>query len=107
MLNRLLKDFVIRYKNMEGYKTPFIFGWDTHGLPIEVQVTKSGVNRKSDVVPEFRSSAQSMPISKSRIKKPRSIGWAALAIMIILISRFCPNMRPARSTFSPRWPSKG
>ena len=47
MLNRLLKDFVVRYKNMEGYKTPFIFGWDTHGLPIEVQLTKSGVNRKS------------------------------------------------------------
>lgn len=55
MLNRLLKDFTIRYKNMMGYKTPFIFGWDTHGLPIEVQVTKSGVNRKSTPLPEFRS----------------------------------------------------
>ena len=39
MLNRLLKDFVVRYKNMAGYKTPFIFGWDTHGLPIENMVT--------------------------------------------------------------------
>lgn len=54
MLNRLLKDFIIRFKNMEGYKTPFIFGWDTHGLPIEVQVTKSGINRKSMPVAEFR-----------------------------------------------------
>ena len=34
MLNRLLKDFVVRYKNMSGFYTPFIFGWDTHGLPI-------------------------------------------------------------------------
>lgn len=55
MLNRVLKDIVIRYKNMSGYKTPFVFGWDTHGLPIENQVTKSGVNRKTTPVSEFRS----------------------------------------------------
>lgn len=54
MLNRLLKDFTIRYKNMRGFKTPFIFGWDTHGLPIEVKVTKSGVNRKTMPVADFR-----------------------------------------------------
>ncbi len=53
-LNRCLKDFVIRYKNMSGYKTPFVFGWDTHGLPIEVRVTKSGVDRKKTPLPEFR-----------------------------------------------------
>ena len=47
MLNRILKDLVIRYKNMQGYKTPFVFGWDTHGLPIENMVTKSGVDRKA------------------------------------------------------------
>ncbi len=54
MLNRLLKDFVVRYKNMSGFKTPFVFGWDTHGLPIETQVTKSGVDRKKTPLPEFR-----------------------------------------------------
>lgn len=54
MLNRVLKDFVVRYKNMSGYKTPFIFGWDTHGLPIENMVTKSGVNRKTTPIYEFR-----------------------------------------------------
>ena len=53
MLNRILKDFVVRYKNMQGYKTPFVFGWDTHGLPIENMVTKSGVNRKSMPVQDF------------------------------------------------------
>ncbi len=53
-LNRCLKDFVIRYKNMTGYRTPFVFGWDTHGLPIEVRVTKSGVDRKKTPLPEFR-----------------------------------------------------
>ena len=54
MLNRILKDFVVRYKNMQGYRTPFVFGWDTHGLPIENQVTKSGVNRKTTPIVEFR-----------------------------------------------------
>ena len=54
MLNRILKDFVVRYKNMQGYRTPFVFGWDTHGLPIENMVTKSGVNRKATPIVEFR-----------------------------------------------------
>ena len=58
MLNRVLKDFVVRYKNMRGFKTPFVFGWDTHGLPIENQVTKSGVNRKTTPVAEFRKKCE-------------------------------------------------
>ena len=58
MLNRLLKDFVLRSKNMEGYKTPMVFGWDTHGLPIEVRVTKSGVDRKKISVAEFRKKCE-------------------------------------------------
>ena len=54
MMNRILKDLVVRYKSMSGYYVPFIFGFDTHGLPIEVQVTKSGVNRKTTPIVEFR-----------------------------------------------------
>ena len=54
MLNRILKDFVVRFKNMQGYYTPFTFGWDTYGLPIENNVTKSGVNRKTTPIVEFR-----------------------------------------------------
>ena len=45
MLNKLLKDFIVRLKTMEGYHTPFIPGWDTHGLPIENVITKKGINR--------------------------------------------------------------
>ena len=58
MLNRILKDFVVRYKNMNGFYTPFVFGWDTHGLPIENQVTKSGVNRKTTPIVEFRQKCE-------------------------------------------------
>ena len=46
-MNKILKDFVNRYKMMEGYYVPYIPGWDTHGLPIETAVTNSGVDRKS------------------------------------------------------------
>ncbi len=64
MLNRILKDIVVRYHNMKGYKTPFIFGWDTHGLPIENQVTKSGVNRKTTPVVEFRKKCEEYALTQ-------------------------------------------
>ncbi|ATZ18672.1 isoleucyl-tRNA synthetase [Williamsoniiplasma somnilux] len=53
-LNKSLKDFIIRWKNSNGYNAPFIMGWDTHGLPIETAVTKTGVDRKNMEAAEFR-----------------------------------------------------
>ncbi len=38
--NKILKDIIIKYKLMKGYNSPYVPGWDTHGLPIEFQVTK-------------------------------------------------------------------
>ena len=38
LLNKVLKDFVVRYKTMTGYDSPYIPGWDCHGLPIEAKV---------------------------------------------------------------------
>lgn len=69
MLNRILKDFVVRYKNMKGYKTPFVFGWDTHGLPIENMVTKSGVNRKSIPIEEFRQKCHDYALTQVNRQK--------------------------------------
>ncbi|WNE41313.1 MAG: Isoleucine--tRNA ligase [Mycoplasmataceae bacterium] len=37
-VNRILKDIVLRFHNSLGFQTPFILGWDTHGLPIEFKV---------------------------------------------------------------------
>ncbi len=39
-LNKSLKDFVNRYKTMRGFRTPFVPGWDCHGLPIEQKVSR-------------------------------------------------------------------
>lgn len=45
-LNKTLKDIIMKYKTMQGYYTPYIPGWDTHGLPIEHAVIKNtGLNR--------------------------------------------------------------
>ena len=56
-LNKILKDFIVRYRNMTGYRAPYIPGWDTHGLPIESQVLKK---KKLDqmTAAEFRSTCQ-------------------------------------------------
>ena len=39
-LNKILKDFVLKYKNMSGYKAPYVPGYDTHGLPTELKARK-------------------------------------------------------------------
>lgn len=53
-LNKVLKDFIVRYKSMTGYCAPYVPGWDTHGLPIEQALTNKGVKRKEMTVAEFR-----------------------------------------------------
>jgi len=78
-LNRCLKDFVVRYQNMAGKKTPFVFGWDTHGLPIEVKVTKSGVNRKTTPIVEFRKicekyAREQVALQKEQIRRLGCLG---------------------------------
>ncbi len=40
VLNKILKDVIIKYKTMQGYDSPFIPGWDCHGLPVENQLFK-------------------------------------------------------------------
>lgn len=54
-MNKILKDFINRYKMMNGFDINYIPGWDTHGLPIEQAVTNSGVDRKSMSKADFRS----------------------------------------------------
>lgn len=39
-INKLLKDMVVKYKNMTGFSAPYVPGWDTHGLPIELKALK-------------------------------------------------------------------
>ncbi len=40
-LNKILKDIIVKYKSMQGFSSPYVPGWDCHGLPIEHQVLKN------------------------------------------------------------------
>lgn len=69
-LNKILKDVVNKYKMMKGYYTPYIPGWDTHGLPIEQQVIKKlGVNRHEVDVVEFRQKCKEFALSYVDIQR--------------------------------------
>ena len=79
-LNKTLKDVITRFKNMDGYKAPYIHGWDTHGLPIERQAIKQlGVNRHEAGIVKFRDMCRDFALSqvenqKSQIKRLGSLG---------------------------------
>ena len=49
-LNKVLKDIIVRYKNMSGFKSPYVPGWDTHGLPTELKArAKAGVENSTTI----------------------------------------------------------
>ena len=48
-LNKIIKDIIIRYKNMSGFQAPYVPGYDTHGLPIELKALSSLGDKKADV----------------------------------------------------------
>ena len=55
-LNKILKDFIVKLKTMDGFDAPYVPGWDTHGLPIENAIIKSQkIDRTSMDVVAFRA----------------------------------------------------
>ena len=48
-LNKILKDLILKSKRMEGFRAPYVPGWDCHGLPIELQVEKNLGSKKRDM----------------------------------------------------------
>jgi isoleucyl-tRNA synthetase len=50
-LNKILKDFIVRSKSMAGFNSPFVPGWDCHGLPIEIKVDQELGGRKAQMHP--------------------------------------------------------
>lgn len=64
-LNKILKDMVVKYKNMSGFKAPYVPGWDTHGLPTELKALK-----KDGVDP-----TQIDPVSLRKICREFAMGY--------------------------------
>ena len=79
-LNKTLKDVITRFKNMDGFKAPYIHGWDTHGLPIERQAIKIlGINRHEAGIVNFRNTCRDFALTqvenqKSQIQRLGALG---------------------------------
>ncbi len=50
-LNKILKDIIVKHRSMSGYRAPYVPGWDCHGLPIELNVTKK-LGSKAETMPK-------------------------------------------------------
>ncbi len=63
-MNKVLKDIILKYKNMSGYQAPYVPGWDTHGLPIELKaLKKDGVDPLSITPVELRKLCKEFALS--------------------------------------------
>ncbi len=69
-LNKVLKDIIVKFKTLQGYDSPYIPGWDTHGLPIEHQIIKTQkVDREKMTDIEFRQACHDYAMKYVEIQK--------------------------------------
>jgi len=69
-LNKVLKDIIIRYYDMKGYYTPYIPGWDTHGLPTELKAIKEKGLKRHEVGPVvFRQACEEIAMKYLDIQR--------------------------------------
>lgn len=76
-LNKTLKDFIVKYKNMSGFCSPYVPGWDTHGLPIELKAMKSiGVENGAIPPVELRKHCHDFAMShvQNQMKQFKRLG---------------------------------
>lgn len=76
-LNKTLKDFIVKYKNMSGFCAPYVPGWDTHGLPIELKAMKSiGVENGAIPPVELRKHCRGFAMThvKNQMKQFKRLG---------------------------------
>ncbi len=69
-LNKILKDIILKYKTLRGFNTPYVPGWDCHGLPVEHQLFKELGKRKEEVEQvAFREKAHEFAVKFVDIQK--------------------------------------
>jgi len=70
VLNKILKDIIVKFHSMSGFNAPYVPGWDTHGLPIEQQAIKAfGLNRNNIHPVEFRGKCKEFALKYVDIQK--------------------------------------
>ena len=69
-LNKILKDFIVRYHNMAGFRAPYVPGWDCHGLPAESAIIKQHkLDHRNMTVSEFRNKCKDFVLSYVDIQR--------------------------------------
>jgi isoleucyl-tRNA synthetase len=69
-MNKILKDFIVKSKTMQGYLAPYLPGWDCHGLPIEIHVDKLlGEKKKSLPITAFREECKAYALKYIDIQR--------------------------------------
>ncbi|MGH2311419.1 class I tRNA ligase family protein, partial [Enterococcus faecalis] len=63
-LNKISEDIIIRSKSMSGFRSPYVPGWDPHGLPIEQVLINNGVKRKEMTGAEYREKCKEYALSQ-------------------------------------------
>lgn len=78
-LNKVLKDTIVRYKNLQGYYTPYVPGYDTHGMPTEKKaIEKLGLKREEIPVNEFRDTCKGFT---EEYKDKQTAGFKRLGVL--------------------------
>ncbi|MFW6124045.1 MAG: isoleucine--tRNA ligase [Acidobacteriota bacterium] len=74
-MNKILKDFIVKTKNLQGFQAPYVPGWDCHGLPIEIKVDQMLGSKKKDMsIIQFREKCKQyalryMDIQRKQFKR--------------------------------------
>ena len=105
-LNKILKDFIVRYKSMSGYHAPYVPGWDTHGLPIEQALTNKGVKRKEMTVAEFRKLCTKYALEQIDNQRAQFKRLGVRVTGKIHILRLNLNMKRNKLKYSVKWRKK-
>ena len=80
-LNKILKDIIIKFKSMQGFYSPYVPGWDCHGLPIELQVDKNLGEKKDKVdILEKETSARNTQLNLLIYREKNSKGLGSLVL---------------------------
>ena len=78
-LNKILKDAIVRYKSLRGYYSPYIPGYDTHGMPTEKKaIEKLGLDRSKIPVTKFRDTCKEFT---SNYKDIQTEGFKRLGVL--------------------------
>ena len=78
-LNKILKDAIVRYKSLKGYYSPYVPGYDTHGMPTEKKaIEKLGLDRNKIPVTKFRNTCKEFT---SKYKEIQTEGFKRLGVL--------------------------